>query len=90
MSALAAELIVPGLQDIGRVEPGKQEVPAGHARQSASAFTPMTFELVPPGHDAGVALPTMQYEPTGHCCGTTVAFPQLAPAGQRPEHCGPF
>ena len=42
------------------------------------------------GHDAGVGLPTMQYEPSGHAVGMTVAFPQKAPAGQRPEHCGPF
>ena len=90
VSALGVEPIVPGLQGIGRVEPGRQELPAGHARQPASSFTPEALELVPPGHDAGVGLPTMQYEPSGHCFGMMVAFPQKEPDGQRPEHCGPF
>ena len=89
-SAPGLELIVPGLHDVGEVEPGRHEVPAGHVTQPTSALTPVALELVPPGHDAGVGLPTMQYEPSGHSVGMTVAFPQKAPSGQRPEHCGPF
>ena len=86
MAALGLVLIVPGLQGSGDVDPGMQEVPAGQARQASSAFAPVTFELVPAGHDAGVGLPTIQYDPGGHSSGVTVAFPQNAPGGQRPEH----
>ena len=76
----------PGKHGDGLREPTEQLVPAGQATHWSAEVRFVPAECRPAGHGREAGEPSGQYPPASHSRGTTVARPQILPAGHSPEH----